>query len=232
MPSAKSNKPKPGPSTQQYLDIAEIKEDVVVLKNGTMRAVLLVSSINFALKSEDEQNAIVAGYVQFLNTLDFPLQVVIQSRKLNVDAYLEKLKTSEKEQKNELLRGQISDYRAFVSELISLGQIMSKRFLVVVPLDPLTDTRRGFFQRFMDVLFPALSLRLQDKIFQTQRRSLMMRVDQVMSGLTSLSVSPALVDTQGLVEIYYSVYNPDVYDTEKIIDTDKLRVSDNLSNPL
>jgi hypothetical protein len=232
MQSAKLAKPKPGPSTQEYLDIAEIKEDVVVMKDGTMRAVLLVSSINFALKSEDEQNAIVASYMQFLNSLDFPLQVVIQSRRLNVDAYLERLRVSEKDQKNELLRGQIADYRNFVGELITLGQIMQKRFFVVVPLDPVTDSRRGFYSRFMDVLFPALSLRLQDKIFRDRRQSLMLRVEHVMGGLTSMSVSPALLDTQALIELYYSAYNPDVYDSEKMVAVDKLRVTDSIGNPL
>src|SRR3989338_10228561 len=97
-------------STQQYLDIAEIKEDTVVMNDGTLRAVLLVSSINFSLKSEEEQNAIVAAYIGFLNFLEFPLQIIIQSRQLDVDGYLERLKKIEKEQTNELLRLQTAEY--------------------------------------------------------------------------------------------------------------------------
>src|SRR3989344_107141 len=104
-----SNK-KTSTSTQAYLDIAEIKDNAVILKDGSIRAVLLASSVNFALKSEDEQNAIIQGYISFLNSLDFPLQIVVQSRKLNIDQYLEDLKQKEQSQTNELLRTQISEY--------------------------------------------------------------------------------------------------------------------------
>ena len=92
MQSKKLAGSKPGASTQKYLDIAEIRDDVVVMKDGTLRAVLLASSINFALKSEEEQEALISAYAGFLNTLEFPLQVVIQSRKLNIDNYIERLK--------------------------------------------------------------------------------------------------------------------------------------------
>jgi hypothetical protein len=128
MKSKKLANKKVSISTQQYLDIAEIKNDSVALKDGTLRAVLLVSSINFALKSEDEQNASISAYVSFLNALDFPLQIVIQSRKLNIDVYLEQLAQRERMLSNELLRAQISDYREYVKELVELGEIMSKRF--------------------------------------------------------------------------------------------------------
>src|SRR3990167_7054388 len=113
MPEMQSKKlagAKKGVPVQQYLDIAEIRDDVVLLKDKSMRAVLAVSSINFALKGEDEQNALIGGYAQFLNSLEFPLQIVIQSRKLNVDDYIERLKVAAKEQTNELLQMQIREY--------------------------------------------------------------------------------------------------------------------------
>jgi len=90
-PKNKMSKGKVGPSTVTFLDIAEIRDDCVVMRDGTLRGVLLCSSINFALKSDDEQTATIQGYMQFLNSVDFPLQIVIQSRKLNIDGYLEKL---------------------------------------------------------------------------------------------------------------------------------------------
>src|SRR3989338_9251921 len=121
------------PATQTYLPIAEIKDGTVLLKDGTLRAVLMVSSINFALKSEDEQNALISAYVGFLNSIDFPIQIVVQSRKLQIGPYLEKLGEIERAQTNELLKVQIADYRAFVTELIEIGQIMTKRYYVVVP---------------------------------------------------------------------------------------------------
>jgi hypothetical protein len=124
---------KPGQPTQRYLDIAEIREDTVVMKDGTLRAVIMVSSINFALKSEDEQQAIIQGYMQFLNGLEHPLQVVVQSRKMNADGYLATLRQQEETIHNELLKTQIRDYTSFIKELVDLGQIMQKRFFVVMP---------------------------------------------------------------------------------------------------
>ena len=106
------------PSTQRYLQIAEIRDDTIIMKDGGLRTVLLVSSINFALKSEDEQNAIISGYVSFLNSLDTPLQILIQSRKLDLDQYLEFLKQSEEQQANDLLKMQMSEYRQYVTELV------------------------------------------------------------------------------------------------------------------
>lgn len=216
MQSKKLAGAKPGPSIQRYLDIAEIKEDVVVLKDGTMRAVLIASSINFALKSTEEQQAIIQAYMQFLNALEFPLQIVIQSRRLNIDPYLAKLKTSEQSQTNELLRVQIRDYIGFVSELVTLGDIMSKRFYVTVPFDPLSNKRKGWFSRFRETVTPALTVKVREERFRDRREELMMRVNQVMSLMGSMGISSALLDTQSLIELYYTVYNPDIYDVEKM----------------
>src|SRR3990167_1245042 len=142
-------------STQEYLDIAEFREDTIVMRDGTMRSILLVASINFALKSEDEQNDIIAAYVGFLNNIDFPLQIVIQSRELNIDNYLTFLKQKEKEQTNELLKMQTAEYLQYITELISLGKIMNKRFYLVVPYNPLSDRQKNFFSRLLDSLRPA-----------------------------------------------------------------------------
>ena len=115
MQSKNLQRSKPKVSTQSYLDIAEIRNDVVILKDGTLRAVVLVSSINFNLKSEDEQQAIIGSYTSFLNSFDYPLQIVIQSRRLKIDKYVAKLWEIEKTQQNELLRIQMADYRSFCS---------------------------------------------------------------------------------------------------------------------
>lgn len=219
-------KPKSGQPTQRYLDIAEIREDCVVMKDGTLRAVLMVSSINFALKSEDEQQAIIQGYMQFLNGLEFPLQVVIQSRRMNVDGYLASLKTQEETIHNELLRTQIRDYTSFIKELVELGQIMQKRFFVVVPYDPAEggEKGKGFMTKLTSAFSPAKIIKLNEKNFQLRRQTLMRQVSTIASGLGSMSLQVALLDTQGLIELYYSSYNPDVYDTEKLVDVGKLRV--------
>jgi len=229
MQSQKLAGPKAGPAAQRFIDIAEIKEDTVVLKDGTLRAVVLVSSINFALKSEDEQSAIISQYVSFLNALEYPLQIVIQSRRLNIDKYIDRLRENEKSQTNELLRAQISDYRAFVQELVTLGQIMQKQFFVVVPYNPLSDLRKGFFQRLSEVFSPALSVKLAEDRFLKRRADLVSRVGHILGGLQSMGLKAVMLDTQGLIELFYRVYNPDVFDTQKMQDTNKLGVSDNIA---
>lgn len=198
------------PPAQAHLPIAEVKDGVVLLKDGTLRAVLLVSSLNFALKSEDEQNAIISAYVSFLNAIDYPVQIVVQSRKLQIKPYLEKMRTLEKEQNNELLRIQTADYRAFVEELVDIGQIMTKRYYVVVPYDPLTNKQKSFWSRFKEALSPAQSIRLKDERFQQRREELGSRVRQITSGLMSIGLTVAQLDTQALIELYYSTYNPDI----------------------
>ncbi|MBU1034347.1 conjugal transfer protein TraC [Patescibacteria group bacterium] len=227
MPKNKSTASKPGVPTQRYLDIAEIKEDIVIMKDGTLRAVLLVSSINFSLKSVDEQNAIVQAYMQFLNGLNFPIQVVIQSRHINIDDYLEKLKDAEKEQKNDLLRRQITDYVDYVKQLVELGEIMQKRFYVVLPLNPGAEqVQKGFFARIGEILTPSIAIRLSEGRFRKNKELLMMRVNQVASGLQSMSLNAVMLDTQSLIELYYTVYNPEIFEAQRMTDVEKLQLED------
>ena len=211
-------------STQQFLDVAEIKEDTVVLRDGTMRAVLLISSINFALKSEDEQNAIISAYVSFLNNIDFPLQIVIQSRELNIDSYLESLRQKSKEQTNELLKMQTNEYAQYIQELIAMSKIMNKRFYVVVPYNPMTDKQKSFMSRFADVFKPATLIKMKEEKFLRRKNDLMHRVDNVVSGLTSIGLNAIQLDTQGLIELYYNSYNPATSANQKLVDVNQLRV--------
>lgn len=224
MQSKKLAGTRPSASTQQYLDISEIREDLVVMKDGTLRAVILVSSINFSLKSEDEQQAIIGGYVSFLNSLESPIQILIQSRKLNVDDYLNRLKEQEKTQKNELLRAQIADYRQFVGELVELGEIMQKKFFVVVPYNPASAKRKGFFARMSEVLSPLVSARLREEQFRARKKELMIKVDAVRASLNSMSLANVMLDTQSLIELYYTAYNPQSTQSQKMIKLEELRV--------
>jgi hypothetical protein len=224
MQSKKLAKPKPGPSTTRFLDIAEIRDDVVVLKDGTLRAVLLISSINFALKSEDEQEAIISAYVSFLNALEHPLQVVIQSRKLNIDKYIDELKERERTQTNELLRAQIQDYRGFVKQMVDIGEIMTKRFYIVVPYDPFTAKHKSFFKRLGEALSPGAAIKLKEKQFKERKDGLMLRLSNIISGLASMSLQVNQLDTQSLIELYYSVYNPQVAETQKLPNVNTIQV--------
>ncbi|HPV70919.1 MAG TPA: hypothetical protein PKY08_03470 [Candidatus Magasanikbacteria bacterium] len=224
MQSAKLAGSKPSVSTQQYLDIASIRDDVVIMKDGTLRAVLLASSINFALKSEEEQNALISAYASFLNTLEYPLQIVIQSRKLNMDGYLEKLRQSEKNQTNELLKMQISEYRSFIGELVEMGQIMSKKFFIVVQYNPLSNKRKNFFTRFKETFMPAFSVSIKREYFLNKRKDLMSRLSAIQGHLQSFGINSVVLDTEGLVELYYSSYNPQLADIQKMAETDKLQI--------
>ena len=217
---------KPSVSTQKYLDIAEIKEDCVILKDGTLRVVLLASSLNFALKSEDEQNATIQAYVVFLNSLTFPIQIVIQSRKLNIDDYVVKLRKAEKEQTNELLRMQIADYRQYIKELVEMGEIMTKRFYVVVPYSSVEAGVKGFFTKLIEAFIPASVITLQKERFQKYRREIFQRVDHIVTGLYSIGLNVVVLDTQSLIELFYNTYNPTVAAQQKLVDVGKLRVGE------
>ncbi len=211
-------------TTQSHLLMAEVKRDTVIMKDGTLRAVLMVSSINFALKNEDEQQAIVSSYVAFLNGLDHPLQIVIQSRELYIKPYLEKLSKQEREQPNELLRAQIADYRSFVAELVEMGSIMSKQFYVVVPYDPISNKKKSFWSRLSEVLNPAITVKLKEEKFLKRKYDLDMRVRQVESGLTSMGLEVVRLDTQSLIELFFSVYNPDIALSEHLPPLQEIQV--------
>lgn len=211
-------------STQQYLDILEIKDDTVVMKDGTLRAVLAISSINFSLKSEDEQNAIISSYVSFLNNISTPIQIVVQSRDLNIDNYLENLKIKEKEQTNRLLKIQTAEYIEYIQELVSIGKIMSKKFFVIVPYSPLTDKHKGFFAQLSESFKPAKVLRLREARFRKYKESLSRRVSSVAGALFSLGVDVKMLNTQELIELYYNTYNPETSKNQPLVDIDQLQV--------
>ncbi|MBU0707945.1 conjugal transfer protein TraC [Patescibacteria group bacterium] len=221
----KTSKNKNNPSTQKFLPIAEIRDDMVVLKDGSLRAVILVSSVNFALKSEDEQNAIIQAYTQFLNSFEFPVQIVIQSRKLDIDEYLKRLEKREKEQTNELLKMQTREYRQYITELIELADIMSKRFYVVVPYQPGTKrTKKKFMDRVQELFAPGEVIQLKKSQFEKYRPHLARRVDFLISGLGAMGLKAINLDTQSLIELYYNTYNPDTYDQQELVPIDKLNV--------
>src|SRR5690606_23400628 len=144
----------PASSTQTFLKIAEVKNDTIVLKNGGLRGVLSVSSINFNLKSEDEQNAIIYSYQGFLNTLEFPIQIVVRSKQLDIDDYLEDLKKVGENQTNQLLQQQTFEYIEYVSKLVEYADIMEKEFYVIVPYDPFRAQELNLFQKFFQNMNP------------------------------------------------------------------------------
>lgn len=224
MANNKLAKGKPGPPTQKYLDVAEIRENVVVLKDGTLRSVIMVSSVNFALKSGDEQQAMVQSYMQFLNGLEYPIQVVIQSRKMNIDGYIEALDKQRDTITNELLKTQIQDYKSFIIDLVEIGEIMQKRFYVVVPYDPATDKTKGFFAKLTEAITPASQVNLSKKQFEERRDALRQRTMLTQGGLSGMGLNAVILDTQSLIELYYTIYNPEVFDTQRLGDLSQVQL--------
>jgi len=222
----RSNSKIKRPSTQKYLKISEIKEDTVILQNGSLRAVLLISSINFALKSEEEQNAIVASYISLLNSLEYPLEIVIQSRQLNIDNYLSRLQTQASAQVNELLKVQTAEYLKYIKELVELGEIMTKKFFLIAPYDPLTIKKGGFFRQFKSIFTPAKTIKLQTKRFHEYKELLDQRVNNLIAGFAALGVGAVRLDTEALIELYYSLYNPESQSAPMFSEIGKLKVDD------
>lgn len=197
---------KPAASTQAYLDIAEIKENTVVMKDGSLRAVVVVSSVNFSLKSGDEQNALISAYQNFLNSLEFPIQILMQSRKLDIHAYLDKLSAVMQQQTNELLRLQTQEYIEYVGKLIEFASIMSKTFYVVIPLTN-SSVKTGFLTRLTNLLSPANEITLQQSDFEKSREEMGKRVNQVVGGLSGMGLKCIPLNTEELVELMYNSYN-------------------------
>lgn len=210
--------------TQQYLDVAEVKEDVIVLKNGSLRAVLAVSAINFELKSTDEQEAIISQYQNFLNSVDFPLQILISSRKLNIDTYLDFLTTKEKQQKTELMRLQISEYKNFITQLVSMSDIMDKTFYLIVPFSPIENQEKSFFSNFSNMINPQKGILEKREAFETYKSQLYQRVDHLTAGLSGIGVKIVPLKTQELIELLFNAYNPTIFDTKGYIDTEKMEL--------
>lgn len=201
----------PSASTQRYVDVEEVRDGVIVLKNGALRAILLVSSLNFDLKSAEEQDAIIAQYQNFLNSLDFPVQVLIHSRRFNIEPYLEMLREKESEQTNELLRLQISEYQHFIKNLTEVSDIMSKYFYVVVPFAAVEDRHSGFFDRIGNMLNPKQAIRERRELFETYKNQLWQRVDHVSIGLSGTGVKVAPLNTEEIIELLYNTYNPSLF---------------------
>ncbi len=205
-------------TTQLYLKVAEIHDDALVLKDGGLRAVLEIGSVNFSLKNEDEQMGIITAYQEFLNVLDFPIQILIRSRRLDVDGYLETMLGIARKQTDPLMREQTFNYINFISSLVQHQAIMSKVFYIVVPNDP-TRAKVGGFSKFMTSLNPAdtlLDARIRSREFDTLSKGLTSRVNVVAGALGRCDVQVKRLGTQELIELMYMFYNPLTSEVQKL----------------
>lgn len=202
-------KTKTASPSQKFIEIQDIRDDVVILKNGGLRAICIASSINFELKSSDEQEALVGYFQGFLNSLDFSLQILISSRKLNIDPYLNELKELARTQENELLHAQTIEYIDFIEKFVELTDIMNKSFYMVIPFNPVATTKEKPWDKVKLILKPTETVqKISPEKFQEYKEQLMQRVTHISSGLNQVEVKTVLLNTEQLIRLFYEFYNP------------------------
>ncbi len=193
-------------SSQQFVPIADIHDNVVILKNGQMNIILLATSINFALKSVDEQQAILSQFQAFLNSIDFSIQIYVQSRRLDIRPYMELLHEQESHQDNELMRIQLREYMEFITTFTSQVDIMTKNFFVCIPYTPMRLEVKGI-SKFLNTKNNTVTN--DNDRFYEDRTQLEQRVSIVEQGLARIGIRTAPLGTEQLIELYYHIFNPE-----------------------
>ncbi len=212
MPPAKST----ATATQRFIPVKEIRNGIVVLKDGGYRGILICSSVNFGLKSADEQRAIIEGFQNFLNTLDFSIQIVVNSRKMDLRPYLALLEKKEPEQKTELLRIQLKEYVEFIRSFADQANIMTKSFYIVVPYSPhvnAVESAAGLFGGRKKPEAASASTFEEDRVQLEQRLSL------VAGGLSGTGVRAVPLGTEEVIELLYRSFNPGELENPIRLDT-------------
>lgn len=194
-------------STQEFVPVREVRDGVVVLKDGSLRAILLASSINFALKSEDEQTAFIVQFQNFLNSLDFSCQIFVQSRMLDIRPYIATLEVQYKEQLDDLMRVQIREYIEFIKSFTEAANIMTKNFFVVVPYSPSISTGKSGAAALMSFGKKQTSTDA-NRSFEEQVTQLEQRISIVQQGLIRTGVRTIQLGTEEAIELLYKMFNP------------------------
>ena len=211
-------------ATQSFVPVKEIREGVVILKDNSYRVVLMASTLNFALKSNDEQEAIVMQYQNFLNSLDFTVQFFIQSRKLNINPYLMTLEEARLKQTNDLMKIQIYEYTQFIRSFVATTNIVDKSFYVVVPYSQavLNTTKSGGPLSILASFFGKKSAEQNnaedDARFAEAKLQITQRADIVAQGLSSAGIRTQQLGTEELIELYYKLFNPGELEKESLRD--------------
>ena len=211
-------------STQNYVEIAGIKDGIIILKNGGYRLIFSVSAVNFSLKSEEEQNSLIFQYQSFLNSLHFPIEIVMRSKRLDLSPYLKKINDAKEKQNNDLLKLQTEDYIGFVKELIKIANIMKKTFYVVVPYDPINLKGASFLGK-MFKKSGSSKVRVSDTEYKRYRDELMERANTVASGLGSMGLHSVQLKTEEIIQLFYRIYNPQIAPKEQFTDAQNLSSS-------
>jgi len=203
---------KKNQTTKDFVQIAEIRDTVLALKDGSLRSVVEIGSINFELKSADEQVAIIQGFQNFINSLDFPLQIVVNSRKLDIEPYLKSLEGLTESLKNELLKIQAVEYTRFIKGLTELTNIMAKKFFIVVPfyaIEAVSPTKAGFFGAIKSAVIPSKFVKtLTEEQLENYKVQIGQRIGVIVEGLSGLGLQTKTLAGDELMNLFYSYYNP------------------------
>lgn len=200
------------------VDIKEIKQNTVIVKDGSFRQIIMVGGVNFSLKSDMEQNIITQGYQTFLNSVDFPLQVLVHSRKVNIEKYIESLQLRKNQEQSPILQNQIDEYSKFIEGFVEKNAIMEKIFLVVVSfyptsLMPSAKKVSGILsvlskKKEVGAADAAATAEAENKLFKENFDQLEQRTSQVTSGLLNIGLEVTVLDDEQLIELFYNFYNP------------------------
>ena len=203
-------------STQEFLKIKEIKDGVLILDNNDIRGVLSVSSVNFSLKSEQTQSAIIYAFQRFLNSLDFFCQIIVQSRAINITPYLENIKSLEENQTNELLKTQISSYYEFIKELVRDDNVTTKSFYIIVPYTLMeiigvgTTLKRSVFS---GIFGKNNNQSIEGEDFEKCKNQLWQRMEFLASGLRRCDLETTALTTEELIELFWRIHHPSEAET-------------------
>lgn len=230
--SPNGSKPLVNPnSTQNTLQIAEIRDGVVIMNDGSFRSVVMVKSINFDLMSPAEREAVEFSYQGFLNSLYFPVQIFIRSQKVDIQPYIEKLDKIRTEHDNMLLAVLMDDYLNYIDSIAAQTNIMDKKFYVVIPFFPVAESTKplaptkglfdGVFNLFNNTKTHVV---INEKELEDAKAELRNRVQAVLGGLLQCGVQGLPLDTQELIELYYDTYNPDTATRQQLKNFDDLQV--------
>lgn len=212
-------------SIQRHLPIKEIKNEVIILKGGNLRAILMASSFNFSLKSQEEQDAIIYRYQECLNSIDFPIQLVVASRKFDIDDYLELLRQKQVQQKNDLLKIQTMEYIEFVKSLTDISNIMTESFYIVIPYNRTSQGKKKLFGKAFKKILGKKGKEEDEEMmdFEKAKNNLWQRMEFIATSLQGMGIKTAPLNSEELVELFYKLYNPSAKEELEIKKAKELR---------
>lgn len=202
-------------ATQEFVPIEEVRDGIVILKDGGMRSILLCSSMNFSLKSADEKNAVLLQFQDFLNSLDFSIEILVQSRKLDIRPYIALLEEQEKKQVNNLMKIQVREYIEFVRSFTESANIMTKHFFIIVPYTTTiidTSSAAGILSS-LGLGAKKSKGAEKESDFEESRSQLEERLSVVEQGMVRCGIRVARLGTEEVIELFYKAFNPG--ETEK-----------------